>query len=113
MLALNHGLARTGYVESDGERLVCFLVAVPGTGPVVGSLMIERERRDPSCAWIDCAILEEHRRQRYASRALKLAAEWARAEDGARRILAEILTGNERSQGAAKRAGFVLSLIHI
>jgi RimJ/RimL family protein N-acetyltransferase len=107
VLALNHGLARTSFLESHRERLVYFLVATHETGPVVGSLMLERERRGASNVWVDCAILEAHRGRPYASRALKRAAEWARVEAGARRVLAEILDSNERSQRAARRAGFV------
>ncbi len=107
VLALDHGLARVAYDTADYPRLLGFLLIRDADRVVVGSLMLERERRDPTRLWIDFAIVKSERRHGYCNKAVACVAAWARKESGASRVLAEILDSNVPSQGCAAKAGFV------
>jgi RimJ/RimL family protein N-acetyltransferase len=107
VLALDHGLARVAYDTADYPRLIGFLLIRDVDRTVVGSLMLERERRDPTRIWIDFAIVKSERRRGYCKKAVARVAAWARNEGGASQVLAEILDTNVPSQSCAAKAGFV------
>jgi RimJ/RimL family protein N-acetyltransferase len=109
VLALDHGLSRAGYDTRDYPRLIGFLLIRTHDRTVVGSVLLERERRDWATVWIDYAIAEPQRRQGYCNKAVARIAAWARKDVGASSVLAEILDNNVASERCAATAGFVPS----
>jgi len=99
------------YIDSGEEALhtgrsLNLAVAVPGGGPLLGSISLMRftwsERRGEVGYWLGAAA----RGHGHATRATRLICGWGLRELALERIELFAAAGNHRSQAVAERAGF-------
>ncbi|WP_432590413.1 GNAT family N-acetyltransferase [Streptomyces sp. HD1123-B1] len=101
-------LAKAREGREDGRRKAQLVITTDGEQPLGEVLLFPcgLEARDVELAY---GVGSRYRRQRLASRAVKLMTDYACRRLGARRVLLRIEAGNSPSVAVARAAGFQLS----
>ncbi len=89
-----------------GMEALCFAIADPATGGLLGNIALAFDENQPNTAKIMYWLAAGARRRGIATRAVILLCDWAFRSLGLERITLKILRGNLRSQRVAERAGF-------
>lgn len=103
-----HGEAFLGHVAEEwrsGEGAP-FCICPAGDPSIAAGATGVFPRGGRALGGIGYWVGREHRRQGYATRAVRLLAQWAFAEAGFQRLVADVITGNDASMRVLEAAGF-------
>ncbi len=89
-----------------GREAVCFAIADPATGGLLGNIALTFDPDQINTAEIMYWLAADARGRGIATRAVILLSDWAFQSLGLDRIILKTLRGNLRSQRVAERAGF-------